>query len=72
MMVRLRLCRRIGRFIFNRLLMPLSGNNLLRGMFNGADVWLIVRILQVRTMLYELLTHCIPPTTILKVRSFLV
>jgi len=24
------------------------------------------RILQVRTMLYELLTHCIPPTTIIK------
>jgi replication factor C subunit 3/5 len=38
---------------------------------NYTDVWLIVRILQVRTMLYELLTHCIPPTTIIKVRSFL-
>ena len=25
------------------------------------------RILQVRSMLYELLTHCIPPTTIIKV-----
>jgi len=25
------------------------------------------RILQVRTMLYELLTHCIPATTIIKV-----
>jgi replication factor C subunit 3/5 len=27
------------------------------------------RILQVRSMLYELLTHCIPPTTIIKVLS---
>lgn len=26
------------------------------------------RILQVRARLYDLLTHCIPPTTILKVR----
>lgn len=25
------------------------------------------RLLQVRTRLYDLLTHCIPPTTILKV-----
>lgn len=27
------------------------------------------RLLQVRARLYDLLTHCIPPTTILKVRS---
>jgi Replication factor C subunit 3, C-terminal domain len=27
------------------------------------------RILEVRSMLYELLTHCIPPSTIIKVRS---
>jgi replication factor C subunit 3/5 len=27
------------------------------------------RILQVRARLYDLLTHCIPPTTILKVKS---
>jgi replication factor C subunit 3/5 len=26
------------------------------------------RLLQVRARLYDLLTHCIPPTTILKVR----
>ena len=29
------------------------------------------RILQVRAKLYDLLTHCIPPTTILKVESFI-
>lgn len=28
------------------------------------------RILQVRAKLYDLLTHCIPPTTILKVLTF--
>lgn len=28
------------------------------------------RILQVRAKLYDLLSHCIPPTTILKVRRF--
>lgn len=28
------------------------------------------RLLQVRARLYDLLTHCIPPTTILKVRNF--
>lgn len=27
------------------------------------------RILQVRAKLYDLLSHCIPPTTILKVRA---
>jgi len=31
MIIRLRLCRRIGRFIFNRSLMLLSANSLLRG-----------------------------------------
>ena len=30
------------------------------------------RILQVRAKLYDLLTHCIPATTILKVHSFIV
>lgn len=29
------------------------------------------RILQVRAQLYDLLSHCIPPTTILKVASLL-
>lgn len=29
------------------------------------------RLLQVRARLYDLLTHCIPPTTILKVRLLL-
>lgn len=29
------------------------------------------RILQVRAKLYDLLTHCIPPTTILKVQYLL-
>lgn len=33
--------------------------------------WLMCRILQVRTMLYELLTHCIPPSTIIKVSIIL-
>ena len=27
------------------------------------------RLLQVRAKLYDLLSHCIPPTTVLKVRS---
>jgi len=69
MIVKLLLFLLIGRFTFNKLLMRLLGNNLLRGSFTlqPSLKLILIRILQVRTMLYELLTHCIPPTTIIKV-----
>lgn len=70
MIVGLLLFRQIGRFIFNRSRMLLSLNSLLRGIKINEKV-ANGRILQVRTMLYELLTHCIPPTTIIKVCLFL-